>query len=178
MASSKVVKETKSLADQYLNSKTEVKAKIRLGVTGMLSELKKLKLNAMSKYLTINLAEIAYIKDADAVELVDLIMERQDYDLKIAIGAELKITKIGKKSIGRLLIYLKRLINRAEQNETNQHNRANDLREDISNLMLGKAEVAVCPICEGTGNVYDDNDKLIICWNCDGDKKVITGKTI
>ena len=178
MKDTKVVKDTKSLINQYTDRKLDIKAELGLSVNSTLSKLKKFQLSKITKYLGVNLAEVAYISDADAIKLATIVKIPQDYGCKIGIGATFKITKIGKKTIGRLLIYLKRLIDEAKQKEKNQCDRANDLRKDISNLMLGKAKIAVCQICEGTGKVYDINDELTTCWNCDGDKKVIAEKTI
>jgi len=160
--------------EQYLKS-DKTSNEFRLAIRMMLKNLNEMTLAQAMNKLKISLSEIAYINNCEAVKEADLLYESADYGYQLGVGAEVKTEGKLKESLGRLLIFLKRKIGNLESQFTSEENRANDLRQSISKLMIGEAEIVACSVCEGTGiTLNDDNiDKPLACWNCNGDKKVI-----
>lgn len=151
--------------------------RLRSALAINLSSLKDMNtLKKMSKMLVVNLAEIAYIGRAEAFEVAEYTQQTFDYGMSFGLGVDTKVKGRTEETIGKLIIYFRRKTNKAIDEAKSDRLKAEDLEKDISLLMRGLADIVKCDTCEGSGIVFDDDDKDCTCWNCNGDRKVIQRK--
>ncbi len=165
------------LVEEYL-IKDKSSNHFRLAVATSLKGFNESSLNNIMSRLKISLSELCYINNSEAIKEAELLCNKADFGFRLGIGADIKTDGKLKESLGRLLIFLKRKMESLKTESLSNKNRAEDLRLDIKKLIRGEAEIVICSVCEGTGkqNSYDDDVERIICWNCEGDKKVIKTK--